>query len=154
MSLTLDEARQRIQSYCMLQDRCQHEVTEKLKAWGMIPMVIDELVVELILEKFIDEERFALAFARSKFNQKSWGKNKIRQALKFKQVSEVNIKKALEEIDPELYLSKLKELLEKKSDSLNEKNHWTRKSKLANYLLQKGYESHLVYEEIRNLTEK
>ena len=153
-TITIEEAKLRIQEYCAVQDRCQFEVEQKLKAWGLISLAVDEVLMDLIASKFVDEERFAKSFARSKFNQKNWGKRKIQHELKLKKVSMINIAAGLKEIDEEEYLEKLSKLASKKLDSVKDRNHWSRKSKTARYLIQKGYESKLVYQTLDELNEK
>ena len=81
--------------YCAYQDRAQQEVRDKLYEWGMVPASVENIIVKLIEGNFLNEERFAKAYARGKFNQKGWGRIKIKQGLKFKKVPDVLIKKAL-----------------------------------------------------------
>ncbi len=81
--------------YCAYQERSQQEVRDKLYEWGLYSNVVERVITELIAGNFLNEERFANAYTRGKFNQKGWGKNKIKQGLKFKRVSDPLIKKAL-----------------------------------------------------------
>lgn len=148
---SVDEARRKIQNYCAYQERCHKEVIEKLKSMNMIPEVIDVLMVELIQENFLNELRFAQAFTRGKFRIKKWGKKRIIRELKFRDISDYNIKKALSEISDEDYISTFNELAEKRLSQIKEKQPQKRKKKLADYLLYRGWESHLVYEKVMEL---
>ena len=145
---------ERLKNYCALQDRCQWEVTQKMKEWGLLEMTQNHILEILIQEKYVDEERFAQSFCRGKFLIKKWGKVKITNELKKKKISDICIKKGLEEIDLTEYDLLLEDLLTKKNDTLRDKNHFTRKSKLARFLIQRGFEGNLVWDKIRELSIK
>ena len=147
-------AKSRIKSYCALQDRCQWDVRQRLSEWGLLESTKDILMIELINDEFIDEERYARSFCRGKFKIKKWGKRKIEFELKKKKISSVCIKKGMEEIDLKEYLKQLNNQAEKKNKLIKDKNHFNRKSKLAKYLIDKGYESNLVWEEIKEMYNK
>lgn len=146
----LDEAREKIRAFCVYRERSHKEAGDKLRSYGLIEEVVDQLISELIQENYLNEERFARSFVRGKFNQKKWGRQKIRQALYQHQLSDYVLSKAFSEIDDELYHSTLKGLLEKKESSLKDKNIYVRRRKLADYLIRKGYESDLVWDLIRS----
>jgi len=150
-SYTLDEAKKKLESYCAYQDRCHKEVNQKLKDMGMIPSAIDQIIYALIQDNFLNEERFSKSFARGKFNIKKWGKNRIVNELKQRGISKYNITTALKEIDEDDYLETLTLLAEKRLNAISEKNIQKRRKKLADYLLYRGWESHLVYEKITEL---
>jgi len=150
-SYTVQEATKKIESYCAYQDRCHKEVVSKLKDMGMIPLAIDTIIAQLIEDQFLNEERFAKSFARGKFNIKKWGKNRIVRELKFRNISKYNITTALKEIEPEAYLTTLDDLALKRLQQITETNIQKRRKKLADYLLYRGWESHLVYEKLREL---
>ena len=83
---TVKEATERIQSFCAIQDRCQWEVKKKMKEWGISDEIIENILTDLILEKFVDEQRFAESFCRGKFKIKRWGKIKIKNELKIRKI--------------------------------------------------------------------
>lgn len=148
---TLTEAKKKLESYCAYQDRCHKEVVTKLKQMGMIPMAIDTIVSDLIKENYLNEERFAKSFARGKFNIKKWGKNRIVNELKQREISRYNINTALKEIDENDYLHTLDKLAKKRLLQITETNKQKKKKKLADYLLYRGWESHLVYQKLNEL---
>ncbi len=148
---TVTEAKRKLEHYCVYQDRCHKEVTEKLKDMRMIPIAIDDIIGHLIEHDFLNEERFAKSFARGKFNIKHWGKVRIIRELKFRKISEYNIKTALKEFTEEDYYSKLDFIASKKLTSITETDIYKKRKKLADYLLYRGWESHLVYETTRAL---
>ena len=117
----------------------------------MIPIAIDTIIAQLIEDRFLNEERFAKSFARGKFNIKKWGKNRIVRELKFRDISKYNITTALKEIEPEAYSTTLDHLAKKRLVQITETNTQKRRKKLADYLLYRGWESHLVYEKLQEL---
>lgn len=150
-SHTLPEATKILENYCAYQERCHQEVVQKLKQMRMIPLAIDEIVGHLIQENYLNEERFAKSYARGKFNIKKWGRERIVRELKLRQISVFNIKSALAEINEGDYLDTLDSLARKRLEQIKEPNIHKKKRKLADYLLYRGWESHLVYEKLTEL---
>lgn len=145
-SYTVKEATIKLMQFCVYRDRSHKEVEEKLREMNMIPAAQEQIIMELMQEDFLNEERFARSFVRGKFRIKKWGKIKIKQELKFREISAPIIKIALTEIDHQKYTTTLYELAEKKIRLLKESDKFKKKRKLADFLLRKGYESNLVYE--------
>ncbi len=143
----------KIASYCAYQERCQQEVRNKLYSYELYRDEVEELIAWLIEENYINEERFAIAFAGGKFRIKKWGKFKITQALKQKAISEYCLKKAMQEIDMDDYLATIKELAIKKSSeyALRISNEYQLKDKTAKYIISKGFEPALVWETLKEL---
>lgn len=143
--LTPHQALLNAKQYCAYQERSHVEVKEKLFSFGLSSPDAETILSQLIEEDYLNEERFAQAFARGRFRMKQWGRVKIRYELKQKNVSEYCIKKALKEIENGDYTSVLLKLTKEKLKTLkSEKNIQIKKSKLVNYLLQKGYERDLI----------
>ncbi len=117
----------------------------------MINAAIDEILAHLIKENFLNEERFARSFARGKFNIKKWGKNRIVNELKQRDITKYNINLALKELDETDYLKTLEQLAEKRVGQLTETDIFKKRKKLADYLLYRGWESPLVYEITKRL---
>ena len=151
-NLTKEQALQKLRHYCRYQERCHHEVEQKLWELGVKRSFHDEIISVLIEEGDLNEERFALHFASGKFRILQWGKKKIYYALKEKKVSEYSIKKALKIIDEDQYIETIKGLAEKKYNILKEEQYLVRKKKTVDYLLQKGFEPPLISEIIKELT--
>lgn len=146
---TVDEAIVRMERYCVYRERCHKEVRQKLYEMRMIPEAIDHILLHLLQNNFLNETRFAQAFARGKFTIKKWGRKRIVNELKFRDISKINIQIALKEIsDPEYYKT-FEALAEKRLGQLtSEKNLQKKRKKLADYLLRRGWESELVYEKV------
>ena len=143
-----DEAVANIQRYCAFQERCHKEVRYKLIEHAIYGDLLEEIISDLISNNFLDEERFARTFARGKFRMKQWGRNKIKQELKLRDVSVYSIKAAMTEIDGDEYLSVLSNLIAKKERTTTFKNQFDKKKKLTDYALSKGYEYDLIAEMI------
>lgn len=153
-SYTVEEAKRKLERYCVYQDRCHKEVSDKLREMRMIPMAIEEIMGHLIEHNFLNETRFAQAFARGKFNHKKWGKNRIVRELKMRKISAYNIKLALQEISEADYHTTLHTLAAKRWQQLtSEENLPKKKKKFVDYMLYRGWESHLVWEQVRQMTD-
>lgn len=152
--LTKEQALQKLKHYCGYQERCHSEVKEKLYDLGVWKKEHDEIISTLIEEGYLNEERFAIAFARGKFRMKQWGRVKIKYEMKQKQVSEYSIKKALKQIDEEEYRELLAKLAKEKYASLKSEQYMVRKKKTMDYLFQRGFEGELVSEAMKALTDK
>ncbi len=140
-----EKAFEKAKYYCAYQERSHAEAKKKLYSFGLSKNEVELLMSQLIEENYLNEERFAIAFAGGKFRVNEWGKTKIKYELKQRQVSDYIIKKALAAILDDDYEKTLKRLAEEKLATLkSEKNIFTKKSKLQNYLVGKGYEFNLV----------
>lgn len=148
---TIKEAINKIEHYCVYQERCHDEVVQKLRTMKMDSAEIDTIMVHLISANFLNEERFACSFARGKHRIKFWGKIRIVNELKFRKITQYNINLALKEIDPEEYLSTFHNVAERNWESILETNNLKKRKKFCDYLLRKGFESNLVYEKVKEL---
>lgn len=145
-SYTVEEATRFIERYCAYQERCHKEVEDKLKSMGMIQLAIDEIIPHLIHHKFLNETRFAQSFTRGKFRIKKWGRVRITRELKMKGLNAHTIKIGLKEISESDYQIAFDTLSRKRLQQLTtETNTYKKRKKLADYLLYRGWESHLVY---------
>ncbi len=151
LTYTVEEAQKKMENYCAYQDRCHKEVEKKLYEMQMIPEAKELILLHLMEQNYLNEERFSKSFARGKFRIKKWGKQRIIRELKFKDISEYNIKNGLHEIDPDDYLVTLKEIALKKRDSITEKNMFKKSQKITNFLLYRGFENDLVYRVVREI---
>ena len=145
------ELLEKLRKYCAYQERSHHDVVQKM--WDLqIPQEWrDDMLIALIQENFLNEERFARSYARGKFNIKKWGRVKIIQGLKQHDISAKCIKIALTEIDEDRYLETLQETIELKKSKLKEKNPWKRRGAIYKFATGRGFEGNLVTEAIKNL---
>ncbi|MFI5152604.1 MAG: regulatory protein RecX [Chitinophagales bacterium] len=143
--ISKEKALQKIRHFCGYQERSHKEVKDKLYTLGLWKSEVEEILAQLIEEDYMNEERFAKTFAGGKFRMKQWGRVKIRSELKKRNVSEYCIRQALNSIDEEAYQNTMDKLADKKLFMLkNEKNIFTKKRRLQDWLLQKGFEYDLV----------
>lgn len=148
------ETKAAIIKYCQYQERCHGEVRNKLYELGCRTPEVEEYLAEMISMGLLNEERFARAFARGKFRLLHWGREKIKQQLKIKKISDYCIKKAMTEIDGEEYEQKLIKLIKNKEKQLNkEKSINIKKQKIYRYIVQKGYERDIVISLLNNIDE-
>ncbi|MBT8327749.1 MAG: RecX family transcriptional regulator [Bacteroidia bacterium] len=148
--MTPSEAKKKIAKYCAYQERCHQEVRDKLYGYGLHKNEVEEIIYDMIQLDFINEERFAKAFVRGKFNYKKWGRNRIKLELKRRKISDYCIKKGLAEIDANAYEQILIEVLTKKIESLSKLKEYQKNYKAAQFVISKGYEPDLVWTFIKS----
>ncbi len=139
-------ALQKASQYCAYQERSQQEVRDKLYDWGLHKEDVEDCIAELIIQNFINEERYSKLYAVSKLRQNKWGKVKIKQELKLKKISPYCIKIALDEINDSEYRSILSIILKKKAAEVKDTNKYKRMAKIASFAISKGFENELVRE--------
>ena len=148
---SIKEAISKVEHYCAYQERCHTEVEQKLRTMKMDSEEIDEIIAHLIGSNFLNEERFACSFARGKHRIKHWGKIRIVNELKFRNITTYNINLALKEIPQEEYTSTFDTVSERQWQTIRETNMLKKRKKFCEYLLRRGFESNLVYEKVKEL---
>ncbi len=146
-SFTFDEIKQKLVNYCVYQDRCHAEVEQKMREFLLIDEAKEEIMLYLLKENYLNEERFTRSYIRGKFYIKHWGKTKIKIHLKQKQVSEKLISKCFDEIDEDDYIKTIRKIYEDYYSKQNGGNEYQRKSKTIKYLMSRGFE----YEKINDI---
>ncbi len=142
--ITKEVALQKLQAYCAYQERCHSEVTKKLRDLGIFGDTADAIMGQLIEDNFLNEERFAKAYARGKFRMKSWGKMRIQQELKMRYIPDYSIQQAMKAIDTEGgYLETLERVIARKALEYAD-NDPQKTSKLFAYAFRRGFESELI----------
>ena len=150
-ALTPAEALAKIYRYCAYQERSHHEVKKRLFDYGLHTDEVDQILSKLITDGFVNEERFAKAFAGGKFRIKKWGRIKIEQELNALGLSRNCISKGMKEIVDDDYQKTLRQLLEKKNNLITEPDSFVRKDKLSKYAIGRGYEPDLVWRLIKEI---
>lgn len=152
-SLPLFEIQKKLEYYCSYQERCHQEVEQKLFSFQITQQERNQIIVSLINDNYLNEERFSGLFTLSKLHQKKWGKTRIRLELKARKISDYLITKSIREILDEEYNAIFEALSEKHWESLIlEKNQLKKRKKFCDYLLRKGWESDLVYAKLNELS--
>ena len=147
---TVEEIKKKLEYYCAYQDRCHQEVEKKISEFRLIPEARELILIHLIQNDFLNEQRFAQSFARGKFRIKKWGRKRITQELKYRNISAYNIKYAIKEIDADEYYETLHTLATTKFESLKETSAYVKRQKLYQYLYRRGFEPDLIQEVIKN----
>ncbi len=139
-TFTPEQAVPKIKQYCAYQERCHSEVRDKLYSFGLHKNEVEEIISTLITENYLNEERFAIHFAGGKFRMKQWGKVKIKKALKYKQVSDYCIRKALKEIDALRLRKNFQETGRTKVENIKKrKKYFYKKKKVTGFLIAKRF---------------
>ena len=144
---------EQLKSYCAIQERCSNDIVTKMKSWRITNKNQNKILEILIQEDFLNDKRYSKSFCRGKFRIKKWGKIKIVNELKRKNINPTTIISSLNEISDMDYFKELDTQFNKKRQSINTLNYYEKKKKIANYLIGKGYESNLVWEKLRELKE-
>ena len=152
--LTVNEVIKKLEYFCSYQDRCHADVISKLFEFNLTQDEKDTVIVHLIENDLLNEERFVLLFAISKLHQKKWGKIRITQELKLRKVSSFLILKALKSLPDAEYDETFEILSEKCWDTITENNKLKKQKKFCDYLLRKGWESNLVYSRYKEFSAK
>lgn len=139
-SFTFDEIKQKLANYCVYQDRCHAEVEQKMREFLLIDEAKEEIILYLMKENYLNEERFTRSYIRGKFYIKHWGRNKIKMNLKQKQISEKLINMCFDEIDEEDYFKTIKRIYEYYSSKQKGLQEYQKKSKTIKYLMSRGFE--------------
>ena len=148
---TVDEIKRKLENYCVYQDRCHKEVEQKMREFRLIPEAKEMILLSLMQDNFLNEERFSKSFARGKFRIKNWGKQRIVRELKFRDISAYNIKTALKEIDEDEYLKTIYRIAENRNEVISEPNIYKRKKKLIDFLMRKGFENDLIFKTVNDI---
>ena len=150
----MDEALQKLRNFCAYQERCHKEVVQKLGEMGMIDAAVNQIVVSLISDNFLNEERFAFSYARGKFSQKHYGKIRIQRELKLRDIHPKLIQKALDKIDSTDFDDAFEVLADKKWESLKNENVLVKKKKFFDYMVYRGWETERIYDKLRSLSSR
>ena len=141
----------KIAKYCAYQERSHLEVEQKLYSFGITSAQVQEALAWLITENYVNEERYAIAFAGGKFRIKKWGKLKIANRLEQKKISQYSIDKSLSQIDNKDYLDTMEQLIRQKWRSSSADNVYELRNKVARYVISKGFEPDQVWELTRTI---
>ena len=142
-----EKIQSKIENFCLYQERCKKEVITKLKSLGVEKKMIEKIVLNLLNQDLLNEIRYSKNYSRGKFRIKKWGRLKIYQELKKRNISEFNIKIGLKEIE-ENYVSTCEELVKKIWDSNESISLIEKKKKIWDYLRYRGWEKALIFDQI------
>jgi regulatory protein len=138
---------------CSRREYCKDDISNKLLSWGVGSNDAEKVISSLVKENFISESRYAMAFAKDKFNYNKWGKIKIASHLKAKRIPPDAIKSALDSIDNDIYIKAMTIIIINRKKTVKAKNKYDLKAKLLRYGLSKGFESSLLYDLLNDIEE-
>ncbi len=141
-----EELFQKLQSYCAYRERCSFEVQQKLRRMGAGKAHMENIIKRLEKEGFLDDKRFTETYVKSKILNNNWGKTKVRYYLKHFKIPEKQIEEVFNLIDEEEYNKNLRNIIKKKYNEIRNDNSDVKKNKTANYCIQKGFETYLVWQ--------
>ena len=147
-NILVEEILNKMRKYCALQERCVSDVKKKIDKFLVSKKDKIQIINSLTIEKYIDEERFAISYCQGKFNIKKWGKQKIKNELIKKKISLENIETAINSISKTDYIKSLNNLIDFKIKFIKDKDVFNRNGKLARFLLQRGYEFDIIWDQI------
>jgi regulatory protein len=136
---TEQEAYLQLAALCAQAEHCQQEMRDKMKRWGIDAAIQERIIARLVKERYIDDERFARAFAKDKIRYNKWGRRKVQQGLWQKHIDAEIQERVLCEIDDSEYLAVLKPLLKQKTKSIRAENDYERNQKLVRFALGRGF---------------
>lgn len=153
MDLTRDQtiAYDKAALLCSRSEKCSSEIVDKLKLWGLSADESESVIIKLISEKYLDNERFARAYAKDKFRFNRWGRQKIEYMLRAKHINQEIVKIALEEITDEGYTDELLRLIADKEKTIKAKDQYDKRNKLMRFAMGRGFESGKIYAALKEL---
>lgn len=149
--LTYKEALAKATAYCAKGEKSESDVIDKFHTWGVAGDDIQPIMDYLRNERYVDNSRFARAYALDKFRFNRWGRKKIAMMLSSKGIDKQIIGEALEVIDDGKYLEILATVLDEKNRTLSEPDTYRRRSKLFAFAMQRGFEPELIWAAIERL---
>lgn len=149
--LTPPEALHRAAALCSSAEHCTADIREKLARWGVTEADSRTIIDRLVQERFIDEQRYAVAFVKDKFRFSGWGRIKMRYALQQKRIDGSDIDHALATLDEEQYNDRLLELLQAKSRSIRDDDPEARRAKLFRFAASRGFEPSLIFNALKQV---
>lgn len=147
------QAYEKMARICSRSEQCSADIRRKMAIYDLMDEVVEEIIEKLKEEKFLNDERYAKAFATDKFRFNKWGKLKIRHALRLKNLPEALITEALNEIDMEKYKAALLKTMENKAKSIKKKTEFEKMGQIIRFTQSRGFEPELIHRYINRVLE-
>lgn len=143
-TMTEQEAYLRLAALCAQAEHCEYEMQEKMRRWEIADDAQTRVMQRLITERYVDDERFARAFANDKVKYNKWGRRKVEQALWLKHIAEDIRQRVLDSIDDEEYIAILRPLLQQKRRSVKARNDYELRQKLIKFAIGRGFTMDII----------
>ena len=141
---------EKIQSYCLYQERCVKEVKNKLFSLKVSSKSSNDIIEYLIDNDYLNEERYTKMFIQGKLRIKKWGRIKLKYELKLKGIDAKIIDAKINKIREEEYLNYFNQFSRKKIKLLKGTNN-QKKISFINYFTYRGWEKSLIYEKLKDI---
>lgn len=153
ISFTKDEKIiiEKIQSYCLYQDRCVKEVKNKLYSFKVSSQLVENIVEYLIDNDYLNEERYTKMFIQGKLRIKKWGRIKLKYELRSKGIDIKIINEYINQINEEDYINYFNEFSTSKIKFLKGTKDQKKRS-FINYFTYRGWENNLIYQKLRDIS--
>jgi len=138
------EAYQKLTDLCARGEHCQHEMTEKMRRWGVSDEEQAQVMARLIDERYVDDARYTHAFVYDKIRYSKWGRRKVEQALWMKHIDATIIRQELDAVDDEEYTAVLKPLLCQKRRSTKASSDYELNMKLIKFAISRGFTMDII----------
>ena len=143
-TMTEQEAYLRLAALCAQAEHCEYEMQEKMRRWEIADDAQARVMQRLITERYVDDERFARAFANDKVKYNKWGRRKVEQAMWLKHIAEDIRQRVLDSIDDEEYIAILRPLLQQKRRSVKARNDYELRQKLIKFAIGRGFTMDII----------
>lgn len=143
-TMTEQEAYLRLAALCAQAEHCEYEMQEKMRRWEIADDAQARVMQRLITERYVDDERFARAFANDKVKYNKWGRRKVEQAMWLKHIAEDIRQRVLDSIDDEEYIAILRPLLQQKRRSVKAHNDYELRQKLIKFAIGRGFTMDII----------
>ncbi|OYP41726.1 RecX family transcriptional regulator [Prevotella sp. P5-50] len=143
-TMTEQEAYLRLAALCAQAEHCEYEMQEKMRRWEIADDAQARVMQRLITERYVDDERFARAFANDKVKYNKWGRRKVEQAMWLKHIAEDIRQRVLDSIDDEEYIAILRPLLQQKRRSVKARNDNELRQKLIKFAIGRGFTMDII----------
>ena len=143
-TMTEQEAYLRLAALCAQAEHCEYEMQEKMRRWEIADDAQARVMQRLITERYVDDERFARAFANDKVKYNKWGRRKVEQAMWLKHIAEDIRQRVLDSIDDEEYIAILCPLLQQKRRSVKAHNDYELRQKLIKFAIGRGFTMDII----------
>lgn len=138
-TMTEQEAFLRLSALCAQAEHCEYEMQEKMRRWQLPDDAQARVMQRLVSERYVDDNRYALAFARDKVKYNKWGRRKVEQTLWQKRIKDDIRQQVLDSIGDADYISVLRPLLQQKRRAVKARNDYELRMKLVKFALGRGF---------------
>lgn len=152
--VSVKEAIERLERSCSSREMCVSQVESKLYQWGIDASERAAIVESLVGNRYLDDRRFAIAFARDKSRFDKWGPQKIKMHLQAKRIDSDYVAEAMLEVEQSEIPASLVRELERKAETVKAKNTYELKNKLVAFGLRKGFGYDLISKEVDRIIKK